>query len=267
MTGNSSLTTKNWKNEYFWSVEGQNQKMNSKFSVFLGSLAVKMKTLRESFRDRCKLTEWESLQVWASYVAMRARKKQKPSQFSVPASCCSNWLAACTQPLSSSPAWHPIFFRRFFRFFFVFSMRRSFFRILFLPTPSKTHAVPASRVWHRWVTLSSSKPFFSIMSFLRGGWPVLSVFLQSPWFFTAVDIFSRFFKKSCTKLGTIEKVLPKSRNFAFFRGGWATLVVKFENYMQKAFWRYFYVGHSSSDGGVIFISKVGKSRKLWATYG
>ena len=116
MTGNSNLTSKNWKNEYFWSVEGQNQKMNSKFPVFLGSLAVKMKTLRESFRDRCKLTEWESLQVWASYVAMRARKKQKPSQFLVPASCCSNWLAACTQLLGSSPAWHPIFFFVFFGF-------------------------------------------------------------------------------------------------------------------------------------------------------
>ena len=51
------------KNGYFWSVEGQDQKMNSKFSVLLGFLAVKMKTLRESFRDRCKLTEWESLQV------------------------------------------------------------------------------------------------------------------------------------------------------------------------------------------------------------
>ena len=89
----------------------------------------------------------------------------------------------------------PNFFFFVFRFFFVFSMCRSFFRILFLPTPSKTRAVPASKVWHRWVTLSSSKPFFSIMSFLRGGWPVFSVFLQSPWFFTAVDTFSDFLKK------------------------------------------------------------------------
>ena len=63
MTANPNLTSKNRENEYFWSVEGQNQKMNSKFPVFLGSLAVKMKTLRERFRDRFKLTEWESLQV------------------------------------------------------------------------------------------------------------------------------------------------------------------------------------------------------------
>ena len=131
MTGNSNLTSKDWKSEYFWSVEGQNQKMNSKFSVFLDSLAGKKKTLRESFRGRCKLTEWESLQVWASYVAMRARKKQKRSQFLVPASCCSNWLAACTQLLGSSPAWHPIFFLRFFGFSSVSQCVGAFFEFFF----------------------------------------------------------------------------------------------------------------------------------------
>ena len=52
--------------------------------------------------------------------------------------------------------------------------------------------------------------------------------------FYSCGYFFQILKKSCTKLATIEKVLPKSRNFAFFRGGWATLVVKFENYMQKA---------------------------------
>ena len=119
-------------------------------------------------------------------------KETKPSQFLVPASCCSNWLAACTQLLGSSPAWHPIFFLRFFRFFFVFSMCRSFFRILFLPTPSKTHAVLASKVWHRWVTLSSSKPFFSIRSFLRGGWPLFLYFCNLHDFLQLWIFFSDF---------------------------------------------------------------------------
>ena len=41
--------------------------------------------------------------------------------------------------------------------------------------------------------------FFSNMNFLRGGWPVFSVFLQSPQFFTRGKIFERFLEKSGAK--------------------------------------------------------------------
>ena len=82
-----NLASKNWKNEYLWSDEGRIQKMNSKFSVFFGFLDAKIRTHRENFRDRGKVIEWESLQVWTSYVSLRVRKNQKTFHCSEVTSC------------------------------------------------------------------------------------------------------------------------------------------------------------------------------------
>ena len=68
---------KKLKNLVFWSFKWQNQKMSSKFSVFFSSRAVKINTHGENFIDRCTLTEWESLQVSASCVSMRAQERNK----------------------------------------------------------------------------------------------------------------------------------------------------------------------------------------------
>ena len=114
--GEFESDVKDLKNKYFCSVEGQNQKTNSKFSVFLGSCAVKIETRRENFRDRCKLIEWESLRVRTSCVAMRARKKQK--SFSVFSTGKLLLQLTCTVHVApgfeSRPA--PLFFAFVFRF-------------------------------------------------------------------------------------------------------------------------------------------------------
>ena len=142
--------------------------MTTKFSVFFGFRAVKTKAHRENFRDRCKVIEWESLQVWTSCVSMRARKKQNTSWFSVLVSCCGQLTCAVhVAPEFDSRPEH-LFSVHFFQFFFVFSPLSGFLGTLAARIPNKTCALPATKVWHRWVSLSSSKSFFFEYEFFKG---------------------------------------------------------------------------------------------------
>ena len=137
-----------------------------------------------------------------SYIAMRARKKRKPSQFLVPTSCCSDWLAACTHLWVRVPPGTQ-FFLRFFRFFFVSQCVGAFFEFFYTNTEQNSRRVCLKSVtplshFVKQLTVFFDYEFFEgrmTSSFNLDDFLELWIFLSD--FFKNGARSSRLSKKSC----------------------------------------------------------------------